>query len=166
MDDIIQEILDREGGWSDRPKDAGGATNYGVTLPTLTMWLGRKATVKDLKALTIEDAKSLYRDLYITKPGFGIIPNQKILGLVVDMAVNHGTGNAIRMLQRAVGVKDDGILGSVTKREIQAANYGSLYLKLCAERIRFYGKIITNKPDQAVFAYGWLSRAASFVERA
>lgn len=166
MDDIIQEILDREGGWVNNPKDKGGATNMGVTIPTLTAWLGRKATVSDLKALTAEDAKSLYRDLYITKPGFGVIPNQKILGLVVDMAVNHGVGNAVRMLQRAVGVKDDGILGDVTKREIQAANYGHLYLKLCAERIRFYGRLITKKPDQAVFAAGWMNRTASFLERA
>lgn len=166
MDDIIQEILDREGGYVNNKADKGGPTNMGVTLPTLGDWLGRKATVADLKLLTVEDAKSLYQDLYITRPGFGIIPNQRLLGLIVDMAVNHGVKRAIEMLQRAVGVQDDGVLGPVTKREIQAANYGQLYLRLCAERIRFYGRLITNNPTQAIFASGWLNRAASFVEKA
>lgn len=33
---------------------------------------------------------------------------------VFDAAVNHGLGNASRMLQRAVGVVDDGVIGNMT----------------------------------------------------
>ena len=166
IDDIVGDILLREGGWVDHEADRGGATNMGVTLPTLSDWLGRQATIEDLKALTEADARTLYTELYITKPGFGFIPNQKMLALVVDMSVNHGLKAAVKMLQRAVGTEDDGVLGPKTKDAVQAANYGQLYLRLCAERVRFYGRLITKNPSQSVFAAGWANRAAEFIEEA
>ena len=164
--DIIADILLREGGFVDHPSDKGGPTNMGITLPALSDWLGRPATVEDLKALTAADARAFYTEVHITKPGFGVIPNQKMLSLVVDMSVNHGLKNAVKMLQRSVGVEDDGVFGEKSKAAVQAANYGQLYLRLCAERGRFYGRIITKDPSQSVFAKGWMNRLGEFIEQA
>lgn len=164
--DIIGEILKREGGWSDRPEDKGGPTNKGVTLSTLTAWLGHEATLEDLRALSEADARSIYEDLFVVKPGFLAVKDGQIKSLVVDCAVNHGPFNAIKLLQHALGVKDDGVLGPLTRQALAQADYAKLYRRLCAERIRFYGRIITNNPSQAVFAAGWLNRAAEFVEQA
>lgn len=180
MDDIISEILEREGGWVDRAEDRGGPTNKGITLPTLSDWLGRPATVFELKALSDEDARSIYLDRYVYKPGFNLIGSQRLLGLVVDCAVNHGITGATEMFQRALGVKDDGVLGPKTKEAIQKANYGQVYLKLCAERIRHFGQILGDDyrrlvkigvliPEhkcQESNAHGWLNRVAEFVEKA
>jgi lysozyme family protein len=84
----------------------------------------------------------------------------------VDTAVNAGVKKAVQLLQRAVGVKDDGIFGPVTKQAVLQADYGGLYRRLIAERIRFRGRIITIDPTQAKFAAGWANRDAEFVESA
>ncbi len=95
---VIDDILKAEGGWTDRAEDRGGATNFGITLPTLSDWLGRPATVEDLKALTEEDARALYADRYIIKPGFSLIGSERLMSIVVDSAVNHGVERAIMIL--------------------------------------------------------------------
>ncbi len=166
VDSIIEAVILREGGdkFTDIPEDKGGPTRFGVTLPALADWLGRPATVDDLKAMTWKDAHELYRDLYVQKPGFGIIGSQSLLALVVDTAVNFGVTGAVRLLQRAIGVKDDGVFGPLTKQAILQADFNGLYRRLCAERIRSRGHTITRDPSQAKFAFGWANRDAEFIE--
>src|SRR5690606_22830800 len=62
---------------------------------------------------------------------------------VVDAAVNHGTGNAIRWLQRAVGVADDGIIGPVTLAAVTKADPTDLVLLVNASRLEFYASLST-----------------------
>lgn len=167
VDETIEEIIDREGGgkFTDIPQDRGGPTRFGITLPALTDWLGRKATVDDLKTMTRNDAHELYRELYLKRPGFGVIGSQSLLSLVLDMAVNHGVTMATKLLQRAVGIRDDGVFGPVTKQAVAQADFNGLYRRLCAERVRFRGRIISGDPSQAIFAAGWANRDAIFIER-
>lgn len=182
VDETIEEIIAREGGdvFTDRPEDRGGPTRFGITLPALTDWLGREATVQDLKTLTHRDAHEVYRELYIRRPGFGFIGSQSLLALIADMAVNHGVSNTVMLLQRAVGVKDDGVFGPITRQAVAEADFAGLYRNLIAERVKFRGAIITNdykrllakgtlKPEdkcQAANAHGWANRDAEFIERA
>ena len=164
IDQILNDIIAAEGGWTDHPADRGGPTNWGITLPTLTDYLGRPATVDDIRTLTVQDAKDIYRSLYIERPGFGAITDGKLLSLVVDMAVNHGVTRVIKLLQRALRLDDDGIFGPKTKAALTTLSIRTTYLNLVAERIRFYGRLISKDHSQAVFASGWLNRAAKFVE--
>jgi lysozyme family protein len=70
--------------------------------------------------------------------------------------VNHGTGDAIRWLQRALKVApDDGALGPRTLAAIEVADVRRIYLSVCAQRVRRYGDLITRQPSQAIFASGW-----------
>ncbi|PIK74437.1 hypothetical protein CS379_02545, partial [Methylobacterium frigidaeris] len=54
-------VLTHEGGWSDDPHDPGGATNLGVTIGTLSLWLGRPAMRAEVRALTVASVAPLYR---------------------------------------------------------------------------------------------------------
>ncbi len=54
-------VLKHEGGWSDDPNDPGGATKLGVTIGTLSLWLGRPATKTEVKALTVATVAPIYR---------------------------------------------------------------------------------------------------------
>lgn len=180
--ETVEEIIDREGGdtFTNHPEDHGGPTRFGVTLPALSSYLGRKATITDLKLITRADAHDLYIELFLRRPGFGVIGSQRILSLLLDMAVNHGPKKATQLLQRALGVKDDGIFGPITKQAAAQADFSGFYRGLVAERVRFYGRIIGDdyirlvkegvlKPEhkcQAKFAAGWASRVAYFVEQA
>ncbi len=54
FDRALPLVLKHEGGYVDHPRDPGGATNLGVTIGTLSGWLGRKATKAEVRALTRE----------------------------------------------------------------------------------------------------------------
>lgn len=158
-EDIINAILRREGGYVDHPADKGGPTNKGITLKTLQRYQPG-ATLADLKALTTEQAFAIYRKLYVDP--FYYVTGYGTKALIVDMSVNHGQDNAEKMLQRALGVKDDGDIGPVTLAALEMAG-SDLYYRLLAERIKFYGRIIHHDHSQAIFAEGWMNRCAEFL---
>ena len=87
----------------------------------------------DIKNLTIDRAKYLYEKHYWVpaKCDKFLFPNNIIL---FDMAVNSGSARAIKTLQKACKVKEDGIVGPQT---IGAANKLDFTLFL-AERVLFY----------------------------
>lgn len=164
VDKIIDDIIRREGGFVDNPADRGGPTKYGITQATLAEWRGHPVTRQDVADLTVDEARSIYRSKYVEKPGFASIP-EPLLGLVVDTAVHSGVVAAVRMLQKVLGVTPvDGILGPKTKEAIQRADADSLYRRFLAERIRFLGRLIESRRENAEFAGGWMSRVASFVD--
>ncbi|MBN2675867.1 MAG: hypothetical protein JXR30_01290 [Alphaproteobacteria bacterium] len=107
-----------EGGYSLNPNDPGGETQFGIT----KRWYPNE----DIKGITKERAEYiLFRDYY-KKPGIDRLPNS-IRDQVFDNAVNQGQGTAIRNLQRAVGVKQDGLLGSKTLSRVKETP--SLFLR-------------------------------------
>lgn len=62
--ECLPVILQSEGGFVNDPKDPGGATNLGVTLKTLSGWLGRTVTVAEVKALKPDDVAPIYQAGY------------------------------------------------------------------------------------------------------
>lgn len=167
-DDIIDGILEREGGgkYTDKPADYGGPTRWGVTRATLQQWRGKPVSSEDVAALTELEARAIYRNLFIIRPRFDQIHDPKLRVLVIDTGVNHGPEAAVAMLQRALGVPDDGVFGPKTWAALSAATPARVYARMCAERVRSYGRLITRKPSQAVFAAGWANRVAAFIEQA
>lgn len=162
--DIINEILRREGGFVDHPADRGGPTNYGITMATLSQWRGRQVTTDEVRNLTESEARRIYLQEYLIRPGFNRLTNPKLQALVVDCGVNHGVSRAAKWLQRALGVTEDGVLGPVTLTAAQEASARLIYARVLATRARFYGRIITDDPQQAAFAAGWAHRLAEFIE--
>jgi lysozyme family protein len=162
--EIIDGILRREGGFVDHPADKGGPTKYGITQAALAEWLGRPATVDDVKQLSEHEAREIYREQYIVRPGFLGIDNDAVRALAIDCAVNHGVKRAVQLLQEAARVFTDGIFGPNTKDAVNRMTAAVLYRRLCAARVRLYGQIITKNPSQAVFAAGWCNRVAEFIQ--
>ena len=162
---IIDAILRREGGFVDHPADRGGPTNFGITAKTLGDYRGRPVTVDDVRALTEAEAREIYRKHYLEGPGFNRIAHGPLRSLLVDSAVNHGPGRAVRWLQQAVGTRTDGRIGPKTLAALGASDAARAYRKVLAERCKFYGQIISNDRSQAVFAKGWTARLAEFMEQ-
>ena len=69
--------------------------------------------------------------------------DQKLGFQLFDAAINHGIGNAIRMLQRAVGVADDGVVGKITLGAINEKTLDDVLVLFNAERLEFYSKLKT-----------------------
>lgn len=162
-DEIINGIILREGDYSNRPTDKGGPTRWGITLETLSKWRRAVCTPEDVKNLSVTEAKAIYRAEFITAPGYSEIKDDRLRALVVDAGVNHGPPNATKMLQRALGLAPDGIFGENTREAVNAVAPGQLWMQMFAERIAFYGRIITNNPSQAEYAAGWMNRMKGLI---
>lgn len=149
FDNAILNVLRHEGGYCDNPSDPGGETNFGIckrTYPKL-----------DIKNLTTQDAISIYRRDFWNYH-YDEMP-YRVAAKVFDMAVNMGAGQAHKLLQRAVGAKDDGIIGLQTLKAISKMDVETILNNITNEQKRFYNRIIQRKPTSSVFLAGWLHRA-------
>lgn len=167
IDTIIDGVLDREAGKVNNPHDPGGPTNRGITLRTLSEELGREATIEELWAMSEDTARRIYRKKYVERPGFLHIADPLLREFLVDCEVNHRPGVGVKFLQRALGLTVDGVLGPLTAAAAGRANAAEVYREVVAQRVAFYGRIITDDPEQDadVFAAGWGNRVAGFVRR-
>ena len=165
-EDIVTGILKREAGYVNRAEDRGGPTNYGITMPTLEEWRRHKVTVDDIKNLTEAEAREIYLAMFIRRPGFSRIPDARLRELVVDAGVMSHPRHAAEWLQKVLGVRQDGVLGPQTMAKLAQTPSIFVYLGMCGLRMRIYGRLITSRPSQAVFAAGWMNRVADFVENA
>jgi len=169
---ILDTVLENEKGWVDRADDAGGPTNRGITFDTFKSVYGPDATLDGLKSLTEGAARAIYRRVYVERPGFLLIEDPALRALLVDSGVLHSPRNAIRMLQRAVRVDDDGVLGPKTLAALAGFKPLHVVALVNAERIMFLGRHVTGDltdrdkdgvPDATEMAAGWFNRAARFV---
>ena len=96
---------------------------------------------------------------------FDAIPDENTFGLVADCAVNHGPTYAIKWLQAAFGLEADGDIGPQTLAALSASHvdWRGIYAHVLAQRIEFYGHIVSNTPSQVRFIDGWLIRACTFL---
>ncbi len=163
IDELIDQIIQREGGYVDRAEDRGGPTKFGITLDTLRHWRGATASKQDIAELTRDEAELIYRTLYVKRPQFHRIEDQHLRELVVDSGVNHGTRRAARWMQEAAGVTADGKVGPVTLEAVNSGFVEAIYKRVLATRIVFYGQIVKRDPTQSVFIEGWLTRAVEFL---
>ena len=164
IEKYIVNIINREGGFVDHPDDKGGATKYGITLKTLADWRNTNITADDIKSLHVEEAYKIYKENYLVKSGIINIKDYKLQAIMLDTAINSGVSQSVKFLQQALGIKDDGIIGSVTIQCANAAILEPLRRKYIGLRIRFLGRLITKNPSQAIFAAGWLNRCCDLLE--
>ncbi|WP_017941704.1 glycoside hydrolase family 108 protein [Thioalkalivibrio sp. ALE6] len=166
VDQLIDRILEREGGFVDHPDDRGGPTNMGITQGTLSEYFGRQATVDEVRKLRQDTARAIYRDRYWHKPGFHSLELPTALAdMVLDAGVHHGPYQATRMLQRAAGTTDDGIIGPLTQEAVLTSDLIPLAAGFLAERAEFFGQLITRDPSQAAFAHGWMRRLGKLMRQ-
>jgi lysozyme family protein len=161
FDQILNTTLKLEGGIT---TDTGGLTNYGVTQSTydsVAPNLGLpKKSVKDLK---YGEVRAVYENEFFKKPGYDLLPSEKIQGLMFDWGVNAGTTTATKKLQEIVGAKVDGKFGKKTaeavNKYIEENGEDSLALSILSSRLDHYSKLIEENPAKyAKYENGWINR--------
>jgi lysozyme family protein len=138
-------VLRWEGGYVDHPDDPGGETNFGISK--------RAHPTVDIKALTWDLAADIYKRHYWEAARCDELPPAVAL-VVFDSAVNQGVKQAIRFLQRALGVTADGVLGPATLAAIQGPRREELVRDICVERQLHYASLKT----WPTFGRGWTKR--------
>jgi lysozyme family protein len=154
----LKAVLKHEGGYVDHPRDPGGATNLGITLGTAKAYrldLDGDGDVdkNDVRLLTPETAAPVYKDGYWLKCQCDKLPSG-VDYMVFDLAVNSGTNRAIRYLQRAVGVAEDGKIGPKTLLAVQNSNAAVVVSRMGDIRETFFRSL----PTFNTFGRGWLRR--------
>jgi lysozyme family protein len=153
FDRCLAEVLRFEGGYSDNPLDAGGPTNLGVTLALLSQVLGRPADRAEVKALTPQSVAPIYRQHFWRAAGCDALgPGLDLL--LFDSAVNMGPRTAVRLLQAALGLRENGELEAGTLAAAAGAARHALIVRLAELRGRRY-RGLAGFPT---FGDGWLAR--------
>lgn len=155
FDQAFDILLKHEGGFSDHAADPGGKTRYGIT-EAVAREVGYRG---DMRELPLDLAKRIYKDRYWDAVRADELP-EAVRYAVFDAAVNSGPRQAIRWLQRAVGAKDDGIIGPVTLAAVRAADPEQLVRRVLAQRLRF----MAGLPNWPAFGRGWARRIADLME--
>lgn len=149
--EVFNRVIGHEGGYVNDPHDAGGETNWGVTKRTAQ----ENGYTGSMKMMTREQAYQIYEKAFWQRYNCDKL-SPAVAFQFFDAAVNHGVGNASRMLQRAVGVADDGIVGKVTLSAVEKMPISDFILKFNAQRIKFYTKL-KSFPR---YGAGWMNRVA------
>jgi lysozyme family protein len=155
FDTAFEKLLGHEGGFSDHAADPGGKTRYGIT-EAVAREVGYRG---DMRELPLDLAKRIYIERYWRPVRADELP-AGVRYAVFDAAVNSGPGQAVKWLQRAAGVLDDGVLGPKTLAAVNALNADSLRSKILAQRLRF----MSSLPNWPAFSRGWSRRIAYLME--
>lgn len=150
-------ILKEEGGYVNDPQDSGGATNKGVTQKTYDAF--RKSQGYEERAvryLTKEEASKIYAGIWESCKASKLPNGLNVLHF--DFAVNAGNKQAAKILQRTVGVEDDGIIGPVTLEKIMSTNTEDMIHEYSEFRRVFYRSLATARQKDLKFLKGWLLR--------
>lgn len=156
-------ILSHEGGYVNDPSDRGGATNRGVTMATWRRVGYDKdgdgdIDVDDLRLITEADAvERVMRPHYWNRWQGNLIRSQSVANILVDWVWASGA-HGIRIPQRLLGVKADGIVGPKTLQALNLRDSRQLFDQIKAARHDFLSSIVRNDPSQQRFLKGWTSR--------
>lgn len=163
FDKCFSWLMEHEGGFCDDTAlgDSGGMTCWGVTHADWTKWQGHPATRAEMKGLTQEDVKPLYKKFYWNVVRGDDLPSG-VDYAIFDYGVNSGVYRAVKVVQRLVGVTQDGVLGPKTYAAVLDMNAKDLVHLICAERLGFLRrlKIFRN------FGRGWTRRVNEVEARA
>lgn len=148
FDKALDFVLSQEGGYSNDVRDSGGETNFGIS---------KKAYPdEDIKNMTRERAGELYRRDYYDKCNCGSLPFPVAL-MLFDAAVNQGPARAARMLQEAVKVHVDGVIGQETVEAVNRLGIKETLAAFAGKRAFQYGL----HPQFVAYGFGWLRRLAA-----
>ena len=152
FDKAFELLIGNEGGYVNNPKDPGGETNWGITKAVAVA----NGYTGDMRAMPKDVAKGIYKKMYWDKLQCDQLPFIVAFQLF-DAGVNHGNSQAVKFLQLALSVADDGVIGAKTISAVSKLEDLQIVLLFNAERIEFYAALKTF----STFGKGWVRRVAS-----
>lgn len=136
---------DVEGGsrFVDDPQDPGGATRWGISQ--------RSYPREDIRNMTETRAKFLFKRDYWDVCHCDALPEPIAIALA-DSSFNQGPAKAVQLLQEALGVHADGIVGRNTIQAAKSQDAEEVIAQFLSHRALRYSA------GQLRFRRGWLLR--------
>ena len=165
FDKCFERLIGHEAGYTDDPRDdgnwTGGRQNLGILKGTKYGIAANTYPELDIKNLTLDHAKSIYKRDWWDKIAADQIDTAIVFQLW-DFAINAGMPRAVMALQQSVGVVDDGKIGAITRAAIAKMSITDVIMRLAARRLRFY----TQCSKWAINGKGWVNRTAANLDYA
>ena len=173
VDELIDDVIGREGGYSNHPADRGGPTRWGITEAIARA----HGFAGDLRALPREEAAAIYRRIYWLRPGFDRVAEiaPRIAAELFDTGVNMGPEVAAGFVQRALNALNRGAsdypdiavdrrIGETTLAALRGfiarrGGSGEEVLLKAIEALQGerYLRLAEQRPANEAFLYGWLA---------
>ena len=177
IEQYLDALIKREGGYVNDPLDHGHATKFGITQAVARSY-GYQGAMENL---TLETAREIYRNQYWLEPRFDQVNliSALIAEELFDTGVNCGISFTKPLLQRAlnllnrqgkegwVDLKVDGEYGPATLQALIK------YIKTVVRKVKSAGtafnimqgqryiEITETNPKHEQFFYGWLANRIS-----
>lgn len=173
ISELIDEIIAREGDYSNHPADRGGPTRFGITQAVAR----DNGYAGDMRQLPRAMAERIYRKLYWERPAYAFVAEiaPDLAAELFDTAVNMGVATASGFLQRAlnalnrnaqdypdlvidraVGAKTLAALGAFVR--LRGGSGEKVLLKAIeAMQGERYLALAETRPANEAFLYGWLA---------
>lgn len=163
---IRNEVGDKweTGGYTNDPNDNGKATKWGITQKTLAAWRGTPIVADDVRGLTLDEAREIYRSLFWERLHLDCVYRPQISIALMDAAVLFGgTISAFnsQIACQKVGfgsIAIDGIIGPKTIEALNAVRIQSwipAFQECLQKRIT---RIVGRNETQSEYENGWRAR--------
>ena len=147
FDVAFDRLMDHEGGYVNDPNDPGGETKYGISK--------RSYPDEDIQGMTKDRAKQIFRRDFWDKVNADRL-HDGVAWQAADFAYHSGPETAVRYLQRALGVADDGHWGPRSQAAAEEVSETDQIMRLIGERLDFLTRL-KNWPHHG---RGWARRMA------
>lgn len=165
---FIPTLSDNEGGYQDIPEDKGNynsaneliGTNHGISAPVLERYLGIMPSLYDMKYLSYETAKDIFKKMFWDVLKGDQIVNQAVAETIIDHGINASPSRATKIVQKVLNeywLKNlvvDGILGTNTLNAINSVDAKHLFVKYNEAREDYYRSL----SQFSIFGNSWLRR--------
>ncbi len=172
--ELIDALIEREGGYVDHPADRGGPTRWGITQAVARA----HGYAGAMPLLPRAKAEAIYERLYWSRPRFDAVAERtpRVAAELFDTGANMGPGVAATFLQRALTALNrngqdypdlvpDGRIGTATLAALDAflavrgAEAGETVLLRALEALQGerYLRLAEKRPANEAFLYGWLA---------
>lgn len=173
IDQMIDDLVVREGGYVNNPADRGGPTNFGITKSKAA----EHDYTGDMRNLPKATARAIYWSDFVKVPGIDMLAKRspRLAAEALDTGVNMGAPWGVMMLQRALnalngggndwpdlakidggfGSKSDAALAGCQKRRAAEQWEDVLLAAMNVQQGGRYLDIMERSPTQEAFGWGW-----------
>lgn len=166
--DCLGMVARHEGGFSWDEDDSGGPTNYGISLSALDnlnldINHDGRIDIDDVRALTYEQAKDIYKTNYWDVACLDDCDDQRVANRVMDIIINTGPGGAKTICTRAF--RACSLMDKTFKTfdeliaNLNCIDDDILTVSLRSEQAGYYRSLANANKVYEKFLKGWLNRA-------
>lgn len=150
--DCLTRLLKDEGGYTNNPKDPGGPTNFGITLTDYRKYINKSGTADDVRNMTVEQAKSIYKPKYWDALGCDDLASG-VDYTVFDYGVNSGLGRPRKALGKFKTLSGTQLIDAINDERLaflRALPTWNTFGKGWTRRVsgvRAYSKVLASQKD-------------------